>query len=140
MSSPVITIEIDRSAHDASDLMAEKGIRHLAITQDGQIVGHEGAWISGQDGAHFGMLLPGQPKVGQKYYAEMAPRAKDRCEVKDTNAKVTTPLLGTFNGCLKIDETSPIEKSTSHKVYAPNVGLIQDDEMTLVRVEGGAGK
>ncbi len=39
MSSPVITIEIDRSAHDASDLMAEKGIRHLAITQDGQIVG-----------------------------------------------------------------------------------------------------
>lgn len=39
MSSPVITIEIDRSAHDASDLMAERGIRHLAITQDGQIVG-----------------------------------------------------------------------------------------------------
>ena len=39
MSSPVITIEIDRSAHDASDLMAEKGIRHLAITQDGLIVG-----------------------------------------------------------------------------------------------------
>lgn len=39
MSSPVITLEIDRSAHDASDLMAEKGIRHLAITQDGQIVG-----------------------------------------------------------------------------------------------------
>lgn len=39
MSSPVITIEIDRSAHDASDLMAEKGIRHLAITQDGQVVG-----------------------------------------------------------------------------------------------------
>ena len=39
MSSPVITIEIDRSAHDASDLMAEKGIRHLAITQDGQLVG-----------------------------------------------------------------------------------------------------
>ncbi len=39
MSSPIITIEIDRSAHEASDLMAEKGIRHLAITQDGLIVG-----------------------------------------------------------------------------------------------------
>lgn len=39
MSTPLITIEIDRSAHEASDLMAEKGIRHLAITQDGQIVG-----------------------------------------------------------------------------------------------------
>lgn len=39
MSSPVITIEIDRSAHEASDLMAEKGIRHLAVTHDGPIVG-----------------------------------------------------------------------------------------------------
>lgn len=39
MSHPLITIEIDRSAHDASDLMAEKGIRHLAVTQDGLIVG-----------------------------------------------------------------------------------------------------
>jgi len=39
MSSPVISIEIDRSAHDASDLMAEKGLRHLAVTQDNHIVG-----------------------------------------------------------------------------------------------------
>lgn len=39
MSSPLITIEIDRSAHDASDLMAEKGIRHLVVTEEGQIVG-----------------------------------------------------------------------------------------------------
>jgi CBS domain-containing protein len=39
MSSPVISLEIDRSAHEASDLMADKAIRHLAITQDGQIVG-----------------------------------------------------------------------------------------------------
>ena len=39
MSAPVITIEIDRSAHEASDLMAERGVRHLAITEDGPIVG-----------------------------------------------------------------------------------------------------
>lgn len=39
MSSPLITVESDRSAHDASDLMAEHGIRHLPVTQDGQIVG-----------------------------------------------------------------------------------------------------
>jgi CBS domain-containing protein len=39
MTAPLITIEIDRSAHDASDLMAERGIRHLAVTDDGRIVG-----------------------------------------------------------------------------------------------------
>ena len=39
MRSPIITIEIDRSAHEASDLMSEQGIRHLAVTDDGKIVG-----------------------------------------------------------------------------------------------------
>ncbi|MGH7256205.1 MAG: CBS domain-containing protein, partial [Nitrospirales bacterium] len=39
MSSPVISIEIERSAHEASDVMAERGIRHLAVTQDGRVVG-----------------------------------------------------------------------------------------------------
>jgi signal-transduction protein with cAMP-binding, CBS, and nucleotidyltransferase domain len=39
MSRPLITIDISRSAHEASDLMAENGIRHLAITEDGQVSG-----------------------------------------------------------------------------------------------------
>ena len=39
MSTPVITIDIARSAHEASDLMAEQGIRHLAVTDEGQVVG-----------------------------------------------------------------------------------------------------
>ena len=39
MQAPIITIEIDRSAHEASDLMAERGIRHLAVTDEGKIVG-----------------------------------------------------------------------------------------------------
>lgn len=39
MRAPIITIEIDRSAHEASDLMAERGIRHLAVTDAGKIVG-----------------------------------------------------------------------------------------------------
>ena len=39
MSAPVVTIDIGRSAHDASDLMAEHGIRHLVVTEEGQFVG-----------------------------------------------------------------------------------------------------
>jgi CBS domain-containing protein len=39
MSSPIITIDIDRPASDASDLMSERGIRHLAVTDGGKIVG-----------------------------------------------------------------------------------------------------
>ena len=39
MQAPIITIESDRSAHEASDLMAERGIRHLAVTEGGTIAG-----------------------------------------------------------------------------------------------------
>lgn len=39
MSAPVVMIDISRSAHEASDLMAEHGIRHLAVSEEGTIVG-----------------------------------------------------------------------------------------------------
>jgi CBS domain-containing protein len=39
MSSPLLWIEITSSAHEASDKMAEHGVRHLAISEEGQIVG-----------------------------------------------------------------------------------------------------
>ncbi len=39
MNQPLINIDINRTVHDASDLMAEKWIRHLPITENGTIVG-----------------------------------------------------------------------------------------------------
>lgn len=39
MSAPLIAIDITASAHDASDLMARAGIRHLAVVDDGEVVG-----------------------------------------------------------------------------------------------------
>lgn len=39
MSSPIISIDIDRPAAEASDLMSEKGIRHLGVSDSGKIVG-----------------------------------------------------------------------------------------------------
>ena len=39
MSAPLITIDIAASAHDASDAMAQAGIRHLAVVEGGEVVG-----------------------------------------------------------------------------------------------------
>ena len=39
MSAPVMTIDIAQSAHEASDVMAERGIRHLVVTEEGRMVG-----------------------------------------------------------------------------------------------------
>lgn len=39
MTQPVITIDINRTVHDANDLMAERGVRHLIVTEHGKVVG-----------------------------------------------------------------------------------------------------
>jgi CBS domain-containing protein len=39
MNAPLIQIDIDDSARDASRLMAEKRIRHIAVTEDHKVVG-----------------------------------------------------------------------------------------------------
>jgi signal-transduction protein with cAMP-binding, CBS, and nucleotidyltransferase domain len=39
MSSPLITLDIKKSAVDANALMSERAIRHLVITEEGKIVG-----------------------------------------------------------------------------------------------------
>jgi CBS domain-containing protein len=39
MNHPVIDIDINRTIHDASELMAEKGVRHLTVTEFHKIVG-----------------------------------------------------------------------------------------------------
>jgi CBS domain-containing protein len=39
MNAPLIQIDINDTARDASQLMAEKGIRHLAVTEDNKVVG-----------------------------------------------------------------------------------------------------
>lgn len=39
MTQPIISLDIDKTAKDANDIMANRGIRHLAITDRGKIVG-----------------------------------------------------------------------------------------------------
>ena len=90
------------------------------IYKDGKVVGHKGAWQSGQNGAHFGLMMPGKPQPEQKYYQEMAPGvALDRAEVASLSKSVDTPA-GHFTNCLKVEETTPLEPGLiEYKVYAP---------------------
>ena len=85
------------------------------------------------DGAHFGLFMPAKPRIGQKFQQEYAPKvAMDRCEVVSMSERVETPL-GTFDRCLKMKETTPIESGSEYKTYAPKVGLLQDEDLKLVK-------
>jgi hypothetical protein len=83
------------------------------------------------EGARFGLFMPGTIEIGDRFYQEVAPGvAEDRAEIVATDATVNTPA-GTFQNCLHIRETSPLESGQSQKWFAPDVGLVQDDEFVL---------
>ena len=101
--------------------------------QDGTIIDHESAWRAGEKGARFGLMIPGRPKVGDKFYQEIAPRvAMDRVEIVSTDETVRTPA-GTFEHCLHLKETTPLDADVSHKWHAPGVGMVKDDEFELAQ-------
>ena len=106
----------------------------------GNITGHEGSWLAGVKNARFGLMMPGQPKVGERYYQEMAPGvALDRAEVVSVTEKVKVPA-GTFKDCLKTKESSGLEKGVEEKLFAPGVGLLKDGGFKLAKIEKPAVK
>ena len=108
------------------------------IYEDGKVKSHEGAWRSGVNGARFGLMFPGTPLLGSRYYQEIAPEvAMDRAEIVSLDERFEC-AAGKFEGCLKTEETTPLESDVSHKVYAPGIGLAQDGVLRLTK--HGKGK
>ena len=100
--------------------------------KDGEIVGHSGAWVAGEGEARAGLIMPGDPAPGMRYYQEIAANvALDRAEVVGIDETLVTPA-GTFTSALKTEETSGLKSERDFKTYAPGIGLIQDEALLLV--------
>ncbi len=101
--------------------------------QNGRVVAHGGSWLSGVNGAKFGLMIPANPVVGMRYQQEVAPKvAMDRAEIVSLTDTLETPA-GKFVQCLKTKETSGIEKGSEYKYYAPGIGLIYDGGLKLTK-------
>jgi hypothetical protein len=104
------------------------------IYENGKVVKHEGAWLAGVNGNKPGLIMPGTPKVGMRYYQEIAPGvAMDRAEIVSVDDTCKTPA-GTFAKCMKVKETSALEFFASeYKYHAPGIGLVRDEDLVLVK-------
>jgi len=99
---------------------------------DGKVVAIEGTWRAGRNGATYGLLFPAEPRVGARYYQEHSPgEAMDRAEIVAVEESVTVPA-GTFTGCVRVEETNPLEPgSKEYKLFAPGIGVIVDGSLRL---------
>jgi hypothetical protein len=104
------------------------------IYKDGAVVGHEGAWLAGVGEARPGLMMPGQPLLGSRYYQEVAPGvAMDRARIVSASTTLKTEA-GEFRNCLVIEETTPLEPDArEQKIFARGIGLLKDGSLTLVR-------
>jgi hypothetical protein len=108
------------------------------IYEDGEVVSHDGAWLAGRNGARPGIIMPGPAfLLGSRYYQELAPGvALDRAKHVAMGLERRLPA-GHFKNCVKIVETTPLEPGESTtKVYCPGVGLVIDNELELVTIDG----
>lgn len=102
----------------------------------GKVVSRLGSWEAGVDGAQPGIVIPGRPKVGQRYRQEYyAGKAEDQGMVLSLDAKATVPF-GSYTRLLRTRDTTPLEPSlVENKYYAKGVGPI------LARdISGGTGR
>jgi hypothetical protein len=101
--------------------------------ENGKVTGHGGSWLAGAPGARWGLMMPGTVILGSRYCQEVCPGvAMDRAEVVGIGETVETPA-GKFTSCIRTEETTPLERGKSTKVYAPGIGLICDGDLRLVK-------
>ncbi len=106
------------------------------IYKKGRVRHHSGAWKAYDKGNRPGLIVPGKPEVGMRYYQELAPGvAMDRAEVISVSTTFTTPG-GEFKSCLKTRESSKIKPflffgPKDDKIYAPGIGLLKDGKVKL---------
>jgi hypothetical protein len=102
------------------------------IYENGVIVSHQGSWRADAAGNAPGVFMPASPTSGIAFAQEGAPGvAEDQAKIVGTGT-VTVPA-GTFPDAIRVREFNPLDGGKEYKAYAPGVGLIVDDTLSLLR-------
>jgi hypothetical protein len=111
--------------------------------KDGKVVSTEGSWEAGVKDARAGIIMLGQPKVGNTYRQEyLKGEAEGIAEVLSLDKSVKIGL-GSYQDCVQIKEWAPNEKHiVEHKYYCSELGGLaliekvvgESGRMELVRV------
>jgi hypothetical protein len=124
----------DRLIEDTEDWFAQDNDGNVwyfgeatAECRDGTITTRAGEWQAGVDGAQPGIVMLAAPRVGDYYRQEFyRGRAEDMARVRELGATITHDGI-TYRDVLVTEDFTPLEPGQiEHKMYAPDVGLIQE--------------
>lgn len=91
--------------------------------ENGKFKDHHGSWIAGENGAHPGIWLKANPRVGDEYRQEyLKGEAEDMVKVLAIGQTVST-AAGNYKDCIKTYDWTPLDvDSKEHKFYCREVG------------------
>ena len=93
--------------------------------KDGKVSGHGGAWLYVKEAKLPGVLMPGNPKVGDKFRSEDVPAiTTEDDEVLSLSETVTVPA-GTYQNCMKMKEVLS-DGGIEYKYFAKGVGCLRE--------------
>jgi hypothetical protein len=103
--------------------------------ENGEVVSTEGAWEAGVDGAQPGIVMPAEPRVGDRYRQEFYPgEAEDMAEILSLTEQIEVPV-GAYDQVVMTKDFTPLEPDVlEQKYYARGVGMI-----LAVQIRGGTG-
>jgi hypothetical protein len=113
--------------------------------EDGKPVNSEGSWEAGVDGAKPGIVMLGDPQVGDRYRQEYYEgEAEDFGQILKLDESVDVPF-GSYDDVLVTKDWTPLEpKVLENKYYAQGVGVVYErslkgpkEELKLVEVKQG---
>ncbi len=104
--------------------------------EGGLVVGVEGSWIAGVDGAKPGIAMKANPQVGDVYRQEFLPGvAEDMGEVLSVTESINLPGFGLLTNCIRTKDTSPLEpEALENKIFCPGVGQVQTIDLVTGEV------
>jgi hypothetical protein len=93
--------------------------------KSGKIVSHEGSWMLGKDTQKPGVIIPGTPKIGDKFKSEdVSKEIHENDEVVSISEKVQSPA-GSYDKCIKVKEKLA-DGAVEYKYYAKGTGVVRE--------------
>jgi hypothetical protein len=107
--------------------------------EQGKVVSHDGAWLSGEQGTRPGVFMPADPGIGKTFTPQhLSDVGIEQATVIAVEQAVTVPA-GTFEGCVVTKDVGFPDGTTEEKTYCPGVGLVREEylggQLELVQFE-----
>jgi len=93
--------------------------------KNGKVSGHSGAWLYGVHTQHLGVLMPAQPRIGDKFKSEDVPKITTEDDEVISDSETVKVPAGTYQHCIKVREKLS-DGAVEYKYYAKGVGCVRE--------------